>query len=1204
MSDGENHLPGDFTSQQREAITARGNLLVVAGAGTGKTRTLVARCLRLVAEERASLENILVVTFTEAAAAELRGRLRHELRELLAARPDDEHLAQQLSLLDAARISTLHSFCLQLAREHFHALNLDPQFIVLDEQQTRPLIRATLDELLERHYRGSDARARSVQALIRLVGHGSEARIRKLVWKLHAYSQSLPDPARWLDQQQRRFEQIEPTEWRQWFAATFMAWRAEWIESVSALTDAAPAVRLCFDVLKKIPATPSHTDAAAALRAVRSIDAAEEHWPRGIRTKARARLKEFFNDAEFLGSLLPDDRVDPLAQDWGWTRAHMAALVELTRDFTAAFSRAKRDLGGVDFADLEQCALRVLRDPAIAAAWRERLTHVFVDEYQDINDAQDTILTALSSGNRFMVGDVKQSIYRFRLANPKIFGGYAERWSKPGTDGRRIPLTENFRSRAALLDFINPLFASLMRAEVGGVAYEPLEFGAPGQRSALRARPGDPPRVELHFIARAGEESADGEAEEENEPRQPVPELLAIEREARLLARRLRELKDSGHEVWDETDKKFRPVCWNDMAVLLRSPAGRVEAFAKEFGKANVPLAAARDGFFESLEISDLINLLRLLDNPLQDVPLLAVLRSPLAGLSLDELAGIRADNRGKHFWTAMGQWYERRGARGRMGGGVQESEARTVEKVKTFLARYAEWRRLARQTSLSRCLDAVLAETHYEAFLMTAARGDERAANVRRLLDLTRQFDPYQRQGLFRFLRFVAEQQDEEIDLNTASPPAVDAVRLLSIHKSKGLEFPVVVVAGLGTRFNERDLSESILLDEHYGLCPRISPPDSDQSYPSLSYWLARRSGRMELRGEELRLLYVAMTRTRDTLVLIGTVNRKADEVRWEPSDDRNLSTAVVTAAHSHLDWLTTWLPRATADADWCGGRHGGNRVICWEVHDENDRVFADLAATASEKYSARDSSLAPDEIEPFEKLKVRLAWQYPFLNGTREAAKTSVSVLHRRLPEETDEEASPLFRFGPLSRLADHPGGLTGTEIGSAHHLFLQLAALEKMSSVADLRVEADRLRDGGLLTVEQTVALDLGAIAAFWRSDVGKRILAQRGSVHREIPFTARFSPTELASCGIILNVASEEFVVVQGIADLAVILQDEIQLVDFKTDEVKGTELAIRARRYETQLKLYALALSRIYRRPVTECRLHFLSARVGISVRLE
>jgi ATP-dependent helicase/nuclease subunit A len=1075
---------------------------------------------------------------------------------------------------------------------------------VLDEQQTRPLIRATLDELLERHYRGSDARARSVQALIRVVGHGSDARTRKLVWKLHAYSQSLPDPARWLDEQQRRFEQIEPTEWRQWFAAAVMAWRAEWIESVSALTDAAPAARLCFDVLKRIPATPSHTEAAAALRAVRSVDAAEEHWPRGTRTKTHARLKEFFNDAEFLGSLLPDDRVDPLAQDWEWTRVHMAALVALTRDFTAAFSRAKRDLGGVDFADLEQCALRVLRDPVIAAAWRERLTHVFIDEYQDINDAQDTILTALSSGNRFMVGDVKQSIYRFRLANPKIFGGYAERWSKPGTDGSRIPLTENFRSRAALLDFINPLFASLMRAEVGGVVYEPLEFGAPEQRTALRATLGDPPRVEFHLIARAGEELADGEAEEENEPHQPTPDLLAIEREARLLARRLRELKDSGHEIWDETDKKFRPVRWSDMAVLLRSPSGRVEAFAKEFNKANVPLAAARDGFFESLEISDLINLLRLLDNPLQDVPLLAVLRSPLAGLSLDELAGIRADDRGKDFWTAMGQWYERRGARVPKGGGVQESEARTVEKVKTFLARYAEWRRLARQTSLSRCLDAVLAEIHYEAFLMAAARGDERAANVRRLLDLTRQFDPYQRQGLFRFLRFVAEQQDEEIDLNTASPPAADAVRLLSIHKSKGLEFPVVAIAGLGTRFNERDLSESILLDERYGLCARISPPDSDQTYPGLSYWLARRSGRTELHGEELRLLYVAMTRARDTLVLIGTINRKADEVRWEPSDDRNLSTAVVTAAHSHLDWLTTWLPRATVDADWCGGRRGGTRLIRWEIHDENDPVFADLAATASEKYSARDSSLAPGEIEAFEKLKARVAWRYPFLNATREAAKTSVSVLRRRLPEETDDEASPLFRFSHPSRLADHAGGLTAPEIGNAHHLFLQLAALEKMSSAADLQEEADRLRGEGLLTIEQTVALDLGAVMAFWQSDVGRRILAQRGSVHREIPFTARFSPTELALCGITLNLASAEFVVVQGIADLAVILHDEIQLVDFKTDEVKGAELATRARQYETQLKLYALALSRIYRRPVTECRLHFLSARVGVSVRLE
>jgi ATP-dependent helicase/nuclease subunit A len=1216
----------DFTPQQLDAIAGRGNLLVVAGAGTGKTRTLVARCLRLVAEERESLENILMVTFTEAAAAEMRARLRRELRGLLAARPDDEHLAQQLALLDAARICTLHSFCLQLAREHFHQLGLDPQFSVLDGQQTRPLIRATLDGVLERQYTGNNADARAFQSLVRDVGRGTDRCIRRLVWKLHAYSQSLPDPAGWLDEQQRRFEPAEPVEWRQHLPAAVAAWRNDWQEVVATLAGEAPAVQLCHDALHQLPANPSLADAAAALRAVQAADGDDRNWPRGTKGKARDPLRNFFADAEFLGSLLPGaGGRDPLGEDWGWARHDLAALVRLAREFTAAFSRAKRELGGVDFADLEQCALRLLRDPATAGEWRARLAHVFVDEYQDINEAQDWILTALSRdslgvppsggspdvppegetpnrGNRFMVGDVKQSIYRFRLANPRIFSGYDARWAASGAEGRRVPLTENFRSRAGLLDFINPLFAALMREAVGGVNYEALQFGAPDRRGALAAKPGDAPRAEFHLIARAGDEAGDDENETEDDRAGSIPDLLAVEREARLVARRLRELKDGGHEIWDDEAKGFRPVRWSDMAVLLRSPSGRAEAFAKEFSRAGVPLAAARDGFFESLEVSDLINLLRLLDNPLQDVPLLAVLRSPLAGLSLDELAEVRTHNQEKYFWTALAVFH-RAGREWRVPDAVGSRSARSSAwtKADLFLRQFARWRAGVRQTSLSQCLDTALAETHYESLLLAGPRGDERAANVRRLLDLVRQFDPYQRQGLYRFLRFVEAQEEAELDLSPASPPIGDAVRLLSIHKSKGLEFPVVALACLGTRFNERDLNEPVLVNERYGLCPKISPPGREQSYPSLPFWLARRSERREQRGEELRLFYVALTRARDTLLLVGAVNRKADDARWPADKTGGIGTAEVAGARSALDWLLAWLPRATAPADWRDSRRGGNCILRWEIHDANGPVFADPAAPAPETAASR-AAPSPDPAASVENLKATLAWQYPFVAATTEAAKASVSALRRRARDEADDDAKRLFRFKTRPLASRRGDGLSAAQVGSAHHLFLQHAALDEVGDVAGVKAEAQRLRDEGMLTAAETAALDAEALAAFWRSATGRRILAQRGSVHREIPFTARFSPADLAGCGLVLKIPADDFVVVQGIIDLAVILPAEIWLVDFKTDEVNGDGLAGKARFYEPQLKLYAGALERIYQRPVTECSLYFLSRQASVPIK--
>jgi ATP-dependent helicase/nuclease subunit A len=1195
-----------LTPQQLDAIGGRGNLLVVAGAGTGKTRTLVSRCLRLLFAERASLEDMLMVTFTEAAAAEMRARIRGELRELQAAHPDDEHLAQQLALLDAARICTLHSFCLQLAREHFHELGLDPQFSVLDAHQTRPLVRATLDELLERCYTRDDAEARAVQALIRAVGRGTDTRIRRLALKLHTYSQSLPDPAGWLDEQHRRFSQADPVEWRQWFLQAVVAWRDEWKGPVSTFAGDAPAVRLCLEALEALPANPSPADAAQALRAVREADNNDDNWPVGAKGRGRDPIKTFFADAEFLGSLASDGTGDdPLARDWEWARSHMMALVSFTREFTVAFSRAKRELGGVDFADLEQCALRLLRNPATVREWRSRLAHVFVDEYQDINEAQDTIIAALSrdgaAANRFLVGDVKQSIYRFRLANPRIFGGYDAQWSGPAAGGRRIALTENFRSREALLEFINPLFAALMRKAVGGVDYEALRFGAPDRRGALAATPEGPPRAEFHLVARAEAEAGAEESEDESGRGEPMGDLLAIEREARLLARRLRELKESGNEVWDDEENRFRPVCWADMAVLLRSPSGRAEAFAKEFSKAGVPLMAAREGFFESLEVSDLVNLLKLLDNPLQDVPLLAVLRSPLAGLSLDELAEVRAHNSKEHFWTALVMFHREGTGRGLPdvnGTGATRSSAWT--RAGLFLRQFALWREAARHASLSQCLDRVLADTYYEALLLAGPRGSERAGNVRRFRDLARQFDPYQRQGLYRFLRFVQAQEDEDLDLQPASAPTGDAVRLMSVHKSKGLEFPVVALACMGTRFNERDLNEPVLLSEVYGLCPRITPPDTEQSYPGLPHWLARRAERRELRGEELRLLYVALTRARDTLILVGTVHRKAGDARWEARRTGGISTAEVVGARSHLDWLLTWLPHATAREDWRDERSGGNRILRWHIHDENDPIFADPLAPSPQP-AVGAAARGPADAASIGRLEETVAWRYPFLAATTEAAKTSVSVLRRRVRDETDDEAKPLFRFKTSQRATPGGGPLSAAQIGSAHHLVLQSAALEKLDSVAGLKAEAGRLRDEGLLTAEETAALDGEALAAFWQSQIGTRILAQRKYIHREIPFTASFSPADLGECGLKVEVGSDEFVVVQGVVDLAVIQPGEIWLVDFKTDELKVNELADKAQGYEPQLKLYARALARIYQRPVTECCLYFLSVREAVPI---
>ncbi len=1197
-----------FTDSQRQAIAASGNVLVSAGAGTGKTRTVVERCLRLIGEG-VSLENILMVTFTEAAAAEMRVRLRkalesrrdelHQLNsktsELAGAGPSREALEEQIALLDSAHISTLHSFCLQLVRDHFHELHIDPQVSVLDDTQSRPLMHETLDALLDRCYRGETDFAEGVQQLIRQYGGGSDERIRALALKLHRYAQSLPPNARWYEQQLTQLETTEPAHWRDWLLQVFAEWADEWRPELEHCAECGN-VAACIRALAEIEPEPTLEQIRGALQCVFAADK-EVEWKRGDKGRFRDPVEKFFDEALFLRSLVePHGGRDPLLDDWNWMRGPMRALLLLTRDFTNQFTQAKRALGGVDFADLEQLSLQLLvneRDqPAeIARTWQAKFEHVFVDECQDINAAQDAILRAVSrdggAANRFLVGDVKQSIYRFRLADPKIFRGYEEAW-RNGEGGQRIPLADNFRSREGILNFINPLFAALMRPAIGGVSYDGdarLRFGNPVERALLSSAAQSGPRVELHVIHkvqapenRGSDEN--GDVEESNNDgevaKAPVEDVLAIEKEARLVAQRLREMRDEKHQIWDEALKAMRAVEWRDMVVLLRSPSSRVETFAKEFSRAGVPLVAARAGFFSAIEVLDLLNLLRLLDNPLQDIPLVSVLRSPLVGLSPDELAAVRIETEGRSpFFVAV----NRMATKSAKEDGTKFHESARA-KLLVYFKRFARWRALARQTSISHCLEAVLADAHYEALLLAGARGRERVANVNRLLELARQYDPFQRQGLYRFLRFVTEQEEAELDHDGAVVQTADAVRLMSIHKSKGLEFPVVVVACLAGRFNTQDLREDILLSADYGLCAKIIPPHVERRYPSLPWWLAKRRETRELCGEEMRLLYVAMTRARDTLLLTAFDKSKQAGERWHAGGPMSFGDRELARDTSYFAWLRRWLSTATNDADWHDARRGETALLRWELHPEDASEFVQTTAAVTPKQIEKTAAF---DLEP---LRRRLAWQYPLAPITKEAAKTNVSVLRRRA---VDEEARILFR---PRRSASK--GMNAADIGSAHHLFLQHIDLARAGSLVDLHNEAERLVDEAQLNPAQAAALDFDALLHFWQSTAGQQVRAQARFVHREMPFTARFTLQQLSELGFTPTAAPDEFVIVQGVVDLAVLRAQSISILDFKTDSFHRADLDAKVREYAPQLKLYASALGRIYARPVEQVDLHFLT----------
>ena len=1215
-----------LTPTQRRVVAARGNVLVMAGAGTGKTKTLIERCLDCMERDGAAIDQMLVVTFTEAAAADMRERLRRAIEgraqaEATGHQPSTINIpwAEQLARFDLAHIGTLHGFCLTLVREHFYELGLDPRLAVLDEGEARQLANETLDELFTAHYEGGDEFSLAVQDLIQIQGGGRDEQIRKLVLRLHNYSQARPDAAGWLASQRAQFSSANPANWEQWLLEAIHNWRDEWLPILATLGAPVSRPGSLMDTSKRAGSetgAPNVNEKAAELAAIlsRMNDAvsapgwrktaadvleqlvlADANWPAGRKTALRKPLENMFKEAQFLHSLAAvKDMADPLLEDWSWVRGQMETLLQLAEEFAAKLAERKLTNGVLDFHDLEQHALKLLWDfsrdqpTATAHGWQQKLRLVLVDEYQDINAAQDKIIAALArvgpDANRFLVGDVKQSIYRFRLADPAIFRAYARDWQPPR--GRTIPLTDNFRSREGLLVFVNSVFRLIFQKDVGGVDYDDtaqLRFGAPEQRTALSLAANPDPCVELLLRLKTKSDDFSGGDH---------PSLVDLEesqKEARLAALHLKSLYEASHAIWDETISGFRPVTWRDMTILLRSPRNKSAAYVKEFERAGIPLAIERGGFYESSEILDLLSLLQLLDNPLQDVPCLAVLRSPFVGLTLDQLAEIRMVARDQQFWTALNF--------ARTVGALKDAVLQTA--IADFLKRFSIWRKLVRQVSLSQCLETVLSGTHYLEWLKAQPRGAQRAANVDTFLRLAQQFDQFQRQGLYRFLQFIEAQREIEAEPEVSATAVENAVRLMSIHQSKGLEFPVVLIADLAKSFNEQDLRADIIFDEVYGLCPRVKPPHLHERYSSLPHWLAKQHQQMELRGEELRLLYVAFTRARDSLILLASISPNQWKNQWQlpqPLTPRSIATA-----KSFADWLQLWFSRTATklspqdtDRTDASGTIGS---LHWQLVDEN-RLLDGAKDAAAPAIATNPWASAGSETNS--RLQRVLTWHYNHTAATRRKAKASVTEL-RRTAAALADEAEPVFTHwrAPVATSA-----MSAAEIGTAHHKFLQLVVIKKTGDLIALTAEANRLAADEALSPEERGILDLPALAEFFDSPLGQKIRAHAAETRRELPFTASFTPSEISEIigGECDPSLSDEIVVVQGVADLVVQLPDETWLIDFKTDAIKPAGLSEKVHRYTPQLKLYARALEKIYPGTVTKSWLHFLALGQSIPIK--
>ncbi|SDT36305.1 DNA helicase/exodeoxyribonuclease V, subunit A [Paenibacillaceae bacterium GAS479] len=943
-----------WTDDQWTAITARGgDVLVAAAAGSGKTAVLVERIIRMISED-IDVDQLLVATFTKAAAAEMKERIRAALEAALESDPGSEHLRRQLALLGRASITTLHSFCLDVIRRYYPLIGLDPGFRVANETESELLRLEVLDELFEERYSEASAEdGRFLQLADRYGGEKSDEPLYRLVQQLYEFSRSQPWPDEWLRKMAIAFrvEDPEDLEGGQWLEALAADLRLSLQGAGAALQEAlqcaldpgGPLVyaetlrddlRLVATIEEAVLSRPwdEWRDAwqlAGSFGRLKSIRSGGDVDP-----LLQERAKELRDEAKSIVDELDKELFSRPAKAYMEELKQLAPLMdtlaELVIEFDWRYREAKQRKGLLDFGDLEHYCLAILRSddstseralPSSAAMdYRRQFREVLLDEYQDTNRVQESIVelitgtvsdaVELKGGRRFMVGDVKQSIYRFRLAEPDLFLDKYRRFAADtAVEGQRIDLARNFRSRQEVVDGVNAVFRALMRESVAEMDYDrsaELVLGA----SYPEAESPTANRIELALIDRessGGRTPADKPAvaadlssdSREAEQREEAADLQTAQLEARYIARRILELRQQSHHVHDGKGGS-RHLAWRDIVVLLRATKSWAPVLMEELQSAGIPAyAELGSGYFDAIEVDIMLSALRVADNPFQDIPLAGVLRSPMFGLTAEDLAMIRIVGGEGSYYEAVVNTADNL---------LAPHEVRA--KLAVFLDTMDGWREAARQGSLADLVWRIYSETGYYDWVGGLAAGSQRQANLRALHDRARQFEAGSARGLFRFLLYMDRMRENGGDLGAAGAlgEGEDVVRIMSIHKSKGLEFPVVFIAGLGKRFNQQDVSSPFLMHKQLGFGPKFIDPELRLSYPTLPCLAIRRRMRMELQAEELRVLYVALTRPKEKMILVGTVDdAERQTVRWNSSRgaEGTLSDYRIASARRYLDWL-----------------------------------------------------------------------------------------------------------------------------------------------------------------------------------------------------------------------------------------------------------------------------------------------------------
>ncbi len=1284
-----------WTTEQQQVIDLRNrNILVSAAAGSGKTAVLVERIVKIITDKNhpVDIDHLLIVTFTNAAAAEMRERIGNAIEKALDEQPGDEHLLRQLTLIHNAQITTIDSFCLYVVRNHFHEIDLEPNFRIGDEGELKLLREDVLGKVLEQNYEEpSEAFSDFVEGY---ASGRTDAALNEMILQLYEFSRSYPWPEKWLDSfvGAYRIENREELDRAEWLAPLTQNIRfvlkdcEQLLKQALAVTqqDDGPdmyekAVRSDLEKYESLSKLTSFCELSVALSDIKYDRLASSRGFEGdpdklelvksLREQAKDVVKKlckqyFFCSPEMMIEQL--ERTEPMLEE----------VVRLTKQFAEEFAAAKRRKNLVDFHDVEHFALQILVDEETEKAkktaeeFRDTFEEIMIDEYQDSNEVQETLLRSISreergENNIFMVGDVKQSIYRFRLARPELFMKKYDSYSLEESTTQRIDLHKNFRSREEVLTCTNDIFYKIMARSLGNVEYDAEAALYPG--ASYPAMP-----VQENPV---GEKAAEDEKVSGKQINGFTPEILLADSndelledtdfsdkktlEAKMVAEKIRHLMKT-QPVTDKATGELRMAHYSDIVILLRSLSGWADSLVEVLNGNGIPAhTVSSTGYFSTVEVQTVLSMLRLLDNPRQDISMAAVLRSPMAGLTDEELAVLRLEDGSVPFHEAVLELaeglYEEDGQKeisdseadqkqGRNADGKKEDDIETTthRKLLKFYKKYRQLRQLVPDTPIHELIEIILRETGYGHYVAAMPAGNRRTANLNMLLEKAAAYEKTSYKGLFHFVRYIDELQKYDVDFGEADMVGEneDVVRIMSIHKSKGLEFPIVIVSGMGKNFNKQDTRSKMVLHPELGIGLDYMDGKLRIKSPTIAKKAIAKQIDLENLGEELRVLYVALTRAKEKLILTGTLKDAPEKLEFfrqqaalyaHSSDTTAIPYLTRESAAGYLDWI---LPAVLSYGDKYPVRIvEAAELVLDEV--ENQLEQNENLTERIEEIKAADTQLVGQ-------LKQRFSQRYPYQTDILRKNKYSVSELkHRAMREKFEAEQEetvpafleepvtptiPLFiqRQGIVEQEAQNKAQDAGQEAESkaeqkiesntANRGALRGTAVHRVMECYDFTSEKSVQEQMDAMEKEEKITADMRTlvkeriVADFVSSETGKRMaLAQRmGALYREKPFVMGFTEEELERYGfgagaqMIENEAQtenaqqeivsenvsqenhmheEDLTLIQGIIDVFWIEDDGITVLDYKTDRVDTAQELID--RYATQLKLYADALERVF-----------------------